>query len=103
MKGFPRESVDLVLADPPYGVNSNELNGIDYKDEFYNVGLVSTELYRISKNNSRALCLTAQKTLTKVVSGFEENGFKLHQTLIWYRPNLVGGTKKENLRFYFGL
>jgi len=95
IKEFPKESADLILTDPPYGVNSNETNGIDYKDEFYDVCKVSKELFRVLKNNTRAYVFTAQKTFINVVKGFEKNGFELHQTLIWFKPNLAGGTKKK--------
>lgn len=43
---FPSERIDLVLTDPPYGVGSNDLIGIDYKDEFYDVDNVSKEFFR---------------------------------------------------------
>ena len=99
MKGFPKESIDLVITDPPYGVGSNEANGIDYKDEFYDVEKVSKELFRVLKEDSRAFIFTAQKTFIDVVKGFESNGFRLHQTLIWFRPNLAGGTKKKTYDF----
>jgi len=95
MKLLPNESIDLILTDPPYGVGSDELSGIEYKDEFYDVGLVSSELCRVLKNNSRAFVFTAQKTSIEVSKNFEDNGFKLHQTLVWFKPNLTRGTKKK--------
>jgi DNA modification methylase len=99
MKKFPENSIDLIITDPPYGVNSNEKNGIDYKDKFYDVKKVSKELFKILKDNSRAFVFTAQKTFIDAVFGFEDNGFKLHQTLIWFKPNLAGGTKKKTYDF----
>jgi len=99
LKEFPKESVDLILTDPPYGVNSKELNGINYKDEFYDVKNISKEFFRILKNNTRAYVFTAQKTFIDVVNAFEDAEFKLHQTLIWFRPNLAGGTKKKTYDF----
>jgi len=99
LREFPGESIDLILTDPPYGVNSKEANGIDYKDRFYDVGKVSRELFRILKNNNRAYIFTAQKTFIEVVKEFENSRFKLHQTLIWFRPNLAGGTKKKTYDF----
>lgn len=99
MKKFPDESVDLIVTDPPYGVGSMELREIDYKDEFYDVKGVATEIFRILKWNSRAFVFVAQKTFVEVVSGFTNSGFKLHQVLIWLRPNLAGGTKKKTYDF----
>ncbi|AEA33602.1 DNA-methyltransferase [Hippea maritima] len=96
---IPQESIDLILTDPPYGVGSNERNGINYKDEFYNVDEVSSFLYGSLKDNSRAYVFTAQKTFIDVAKWFENNGFYLHQTLIWYKKNLAGGTKKRTYDF----
>lgn len=98
-KQLPEESVDLVITDPPYGVNSNEMNGIDYKDNFYDVASISKKLYKILKYNTRAFIFTAQKTFIEVVEEFEKNGFKLHQAIIWFRPNLACGTKKKTYDF----
>jgi len=95
MKLIPENSIDLILTDPPYGVNSNEMNGIDYKDRFYNVEDISKKLFKVLKDNSRAFIFTAQKTFMEVIRGFGNSGFRLHQTLIWFRPNLAGGTKKK--------
>ena len=92
---IPQNSVDLILTDPPYGIGSNERNGIDYKDEFYNIDKVSKLFYGILKNNARAYVFTAQKTFMQVANGFTNNGFHLHQTLIWHKKNLIGGSKKR--------
>ena len=99
LKKFPEDSIDLVLTDPPYGINSNESNGIDYKDNFYDVNIISKETFRILKENTRAYIFTAQKTFIDVVKNFIKNGFNLHQTLIWFKPNLAGGTKKKTYDF----
>ena len=99
MKLIPKKSIDLIVTDPPYGVGSNELNGINYKDNFYCVNDTSKCLFKILKQHSRAFIFVAQKTYIDVVFGFQSAGFKLHQTLIWFRPNLAGGTKKKTYDF----
>jgi len=96
---LPQESIDLIVTDPPYGVGSNEKNGIGYKDKFYDVNKISKCFYNVLKDNSRAYVFTAQKTFIDVVETFENNGFCLHQTLIWFRKNLAGGTKKKTYDF----
>ena len=96
---IPQESVNLILTDPPYGIGSDERNGIDYKDEFYDVNKVSKLFYDILKNNARAYVFTAQKTFMQVVNGFTNSGFHLHQTLIWHKKNLIGGSKKRMYDF----
>jgi DNA modification methylase len=99
LKQLEDASVDLIVTDPPYGINSHEQNGINYKDNFYNVGLIAKELHRVLKDNSRAYVFTAQKTIIDVIQGFEDNKFSLHQTVIWFRPNLAGGTRKKTYDF----
>ena len=94
------QKVDLVLTDPPYGIGSDERNGIDYKDNFYDVDTTSKELYNILKDDSRAFVFTAQKTFFDVISGFvNSGGFKLHQTLIWHKTNLTGSSRKRMYDF----
>ncbi len=95
-----QESVDLILTDPPYGIGSDERNGIGYKDEFYDVDKISKLFYDILKNNTRAYVFTAQKTFMQVAQSFEKNGFYLHQTIIWHKKNfLVGGSHKRMYDF----
>jgi DNA modification methylase len=91
---MPHEVFDLVVTDPPYGVGVREGNGIRYTDEFYDVDAVSKLLFKVLKHNSRCFIFSAQKTLFKVVESFESAGFKLHQIIVWYKPNLVNTNKK---------
>ena len=89
MNKFPQESIDLILTDPPYGVNSNE---IDYKDEYFNIEDFSRLSSAILKRNSRLYLFIAQKTLCNTIKRMR--GFDLHQILIWHKPNFIGGGKK---------
>ena len=63
MKGMPDNSVDLVLTDPPYGINykSNartvKFNKIT-NDQDISIGNLFHELFRLSKNNSHLYCWT---------------------------------------------
>jgi len=93
MKTFPKESVDLVLTDPPYGVGSNETNGIDYTDNYFNVNEVSDLLFNLLKENTRLFCFIAQKTLFQTICDFDKQ-FDFHQILVWHKPNFAGGGKK---------
>ncbi len=96
---IPNESIDFILTDPPYGIGSDERNGIDYRDEFYDIEGVSKLLYGILKGDARAYVFTAQKTFMQVARGFMDNGFHLHQTLVWHKKNLIGGSKKRMYDF----
>ena len=93
MKTFPKESIDLVLTDPPYGVGSNETNGVDYIDNYFNVNEVSDVLFNLLKENTRLFCFIAQKTLFQTIYDFDKQ-FDFHQILVWHKPNFAGGGKK---------
>lgn len=90
LKSIPTGTIDLIIADPPYGVSKTD----DYKDKGWNVKEVGKELYRVLKDNTRLFLFCAEKKLCDVIKTLEDVGFKLHQMLIWVRKNLVGGSKK---------
>jgi len=93
MKKFPKKSIDLVIADPPYGVNSNETNGIRYIDNYFDVKKVSNLLFDLLKNNKRLFAFIAQKTLFQTIHNFDKH-FNFHQILIWHKPNFTSGGKR---------
>jgi len=92
LQEFPQDSVDLVVIDPPYGVGIKEKREPNYKDDYFAVDLIDKFLSKILKNNSRFYCFIAQKTLVETIKGFRS--FELHQILIAYYPNFVGGGKR---------
>ncbi len=92
MREFPAQTIDLIVTDPPYGVGSDESNGIDYTDTYFNVGIFNDLSFKLLKNNTRMYIFIAQKTLLKTIEGL--SNFNLHQILIWHKPNFVGGGKR---------
>lgn len=92
LENFPDETFDLLITDPPYGVGSKDKYVTCHSDDLYDVDKFAVKMFRLLKDGSRAFVFSAQKTLFQVVSGFESSGFKLHQILVWHRPNLRAGT-----------
>jgi DNA modification methylase len=92
MKEFPKESIDLIITDPPYGVNSNEINGVNYKDEYFNINEYNILSYNILKDNSRLLMFMGEKTLCETIENMDN--FQLNQNLIWYKPNFASAGKR---------
>ena len=90
LKDFQDESIDLIIIDPPYGVSSNEKNGIDYRDEYFDFKIID-ELYRVLKNNSRMYLFIAQNTLCKTMNNIKN--FSLNQIITWFKPNILGGKR----------
>lgn len=89
------KSVDLVNTDPPYNTGKEYATHFDkmpWPEYWRWYAAVFSQVFRLLTDNSLAYvsCLDRQsdrikRTLTKV-------GFRWIQTLIWYGPNMVGGT-----------
>jgi len=96
MKEMPDECVDSCFADPPFNV------GLDYKkfddrkpgEEYWNwIEVRIREIFRVLKDNSRFYIFHTDIGIFNLRPICEKVGFRYHQQLIWYRPNLTGGTK----------
>lgn len=105
MRALPNNVVDLVNTDPPYNVGKDY--GI-YKDQldisaYWNwYREVFSEVFRVLKQGYLYVSCTdyQQNDIKNILTGI---GFDYIQTLIWYRPNMCGGTVKITLpwsRFY---
>ena len=91
MKEIESGSVDMVLADPPYGKTQNKWDSIIPLDAIW------SELKRIIKPNG-AIVLTASQPFTSVLIGSNLKGFKY----CWYwkknRATGVLNAKRQPLR-----
>lgn len=91
MKMFGDESIDLTVTSPPYD-NLRTYNGFIFDFE-----KVARELYRITKTGGVVVWNVADATIDGNETGssfkqalfFKEIGFKLHDTMIWVKPNPV--------------
>lgn len=89
MQRMDSESIDFVITSPPYD-NIRNYNG--YIFDFENI---AEELYRIIKQGGVMIWVVADATMNGSESGtsfrqalkFMEIGFKLHDTMIYYKNN----------------
>lgn len=84
MKGFkklPDKSIDLVLTDPPYGLNTKGVDNDSNLDLFYSI---LPESHRILKDNSFFVTFFSTKFLPLV---FKNNPLKYFWTFVLYCPN----------------
>jgi len=97
LKKIEDESIDLVVTDPPYGINyqSNQrkikFEKIINDDNLEWVDEVISELYRILKKNSCFYCFTRWDVYPFWKEKIEKNGFKIKNCLIWIKKNSTGG------------
>ena len=93
MKDIPDKSVDCIVTSPPYYKQlSYESNFNSYLQYIDFITKVAKESFRVLKNDSYFfLNFANDKTNTiksyEVLFRFLEQGFTLHDTIIWYRYN----------------
>jgi len=80
IKLIPDNSVDVVLTDPPYGLNKNGIKNDADLTTFYSI---LPECYRVLKNNSFFITFFSTKSLPQL---FENNPFKYFWQIILYCP-----------------
>jgi len=108
LKRFPNESIDLVITSPPYdnlryysARNEKELENIWNFEKFK---IVAKELYRITTEGGVVVWVVGDATINGSETGTsfrqalyfkDECGFKLHDTMIYLKPNFtaVGALK----------
>lgn len=99
LKNIDNESIDLVLTDPPYGINYQNNNVIASKHEvlyndnkFFSYEQLANESYRVLKNNTAILVYTHWSTFSIHFEEIKSAGFLLKEPLIVQkRPSIIGG------------
>ena len=95
MRNFPDESIDLIIADPPYNLGQpypfDNLTDEEYV-EFNNAWLM--ECYRILKQGRVAFVFNSQKTMWNFKRILDQTPFKFIQLLIWHYTNTISSGKK---------
>jgi site-specific DNA-methyltransferase (adenine-specific) len=97
MRKLPKESVDLVIADPPFGLDFSGKEAIYNRDERYvQSGYKEVsggyeefskqwikELPRIMKNTSSAWIFSGWTNLRDILNAVNDNGLVISNHLIW--------------------
>lgn len=99
MKRLPKESIDLVIADPPFGIAFDGKSGVYNRDENLVVeGYEEVEDYqsftrewlaelpRVMKPTSTAYVFSGWTNLEAVLAGAREAGLVTLNHLIWHYP-----------------
>ena len=85
MSNLQSESIDLIVADPPYNSKAIEW---DYKDDEWQFSWL-TEAKRILKPNGSIYVFFAPLFMYGI-EGFVRQNFNLRNILVWFHPNLYG-------------
>ena len=100
MKEIPDGSVDMVLTDPPYGMNlkpqrkSAKFHGsrienddnLDWCDEFF------SECYRVTPNNSGSFFFCSHHCVSEFISSGKKAGFDIKNLIVWDKGHFgMGG------------
>jgi DNA modification methylase len=84
MEGFkiiPDKSIDLVVSDPPYGLNKKNIDNDENLNLYY---LSLSEIYRVLKDDSFFITFFSTKFLPKA---FKNNPFEYFWNMVLYCPN----------------
>ncbi len=105
MKDIPDKSVDLVLTDPPYGIEYKTNHRIDKSDDFrfpiYGdkdlsfIKPLMIELYRVMKNDS-AMYMFCSPSMIYILQPSIIRFFMLKNIIIWVKNNWTAGDLKSS-------
>ena len=93
LKTLPDCSIDMTITSPPYD-NLRTYNGFNQWDE---VGTIR-ELFRVTKDGGVVVWIVNDSTVKGSETGtsfrqalrFMDEGFRLHDTMIWEKPSFTG-------------
>jgi len=116
MKRIKSESVDLVVADPPYKLTSRgtsgSMGGAFWTGDLAKSGKVFKsgsldisdwigQCYRVLKNRTHIYIMVNDKNLTHYLNQIKNSNFEFVKTLVWVKPNKICGrwymTQKETI------
>ena len=99
LKDIESNSIDLIITDPPYGINyytnrrkkktRKTENGIlnDNKDNLKFIETIIKELYRVLKEGRHIYWFGRYDSIAKHIPLFEKVGFIIKNNLIWIKNN----------------
>lgn len=105
MKTLADNSIDLIVTDPPYpttargnagnsgGMLQKKINrqGRVFTHNNINVSEYAGEFYRILKEQTHCYVMTNHVNLYKMLTAFQDAGFKFTKCLIWDKGNKIMG------------
>lgn len=105
MKTLVDNSIDLIVTDPPYpttargsagnsgGMLQKKINrqGRVFNHNDIDVGEYAGEFYRILKEQTHLYVMTNHVNLHKMLTAFQDVGFKFTKCLIWDKGNKIMG------------
>lgn len=88
LKKIPKNSIDCIVTDPPYGINYNNLEW----DAVFDMKNVAIHFNRLLKNNGSIIIFTGWSSVCKLLNIFN-NFFELKDWIIYDRIKGRGGRK----------
>lgn len=85
LRTLPSASVDLVLTDPPYGVNYKDRSGrsIAYDDDLSHILGAFSDLYRVLKPDSYCVSFYGWSKVDAFFNAWTEAGFRPVGHIVW--------------------
>lgn len=80
IKNLPNESIDIIVTDPPYGINKKGIKNSDSLETFYRI---MPECYRVLKKESFFITFFSTKLLPQL---FNNNPFSYFWQFVLYCP-----------------
>lgn len=96
MQEIPSESIDLVVADPPYLANYRSTDGRSYQNDNPNkaewLKPAFAQIHRVLKQDSYCVCFFGWHVVDKFMSAWRSAGFNILEHLVWVKnyPSSVG-------------
>lgn len=108
----PDESIDAIITDPPYGIsyktNMRVISGgddmtrkLDNDSSFTVLKRFFPQAYRVLKPDSAICAFCRIDTHHQFVTLIEKAGFKVKNTIIWYKNNFTVGDLESALGFQY--
>lgn len=97
MRDIPDSSFDLLLSDPPYGMDYQSSRRTDKYEKIENdVDLswfptFAKETYRLLKNDRHAYIFCNDYAISEFRNELEKAGFTVKRTLVWVKNNHTSG------------
>ena len=102
LRDIPQDSADLVLADPPYGIDKDKSFGFNTTvDEWWEwCGVWISRSVKCLKLNGNMLIYASERNAWRLLSLASDMGLHQRRQIIWHYENAVGGHPNSLRREY---